>query len=134
MTDLTETYITSIEVANILGIHPKSAGLLVRKGKIPVVKIANRWLVPRAVVDEFAKDYEGRRGKLRTKRKYTEESEMEYRVRAALYARVSTAWTQSSSFGSLWKRSFSGARPISQGYEMACEPAVRRAGGLIELR
>ncbi len=63
---------------------------MVRKGKIPAVKIANRWLVPRAVVDKFAKDYEGRRGKLRTKCKYTEESEMEYRVRAALYARVST--------------------------------------------
>jgi len=71
MEDLTSTYITTTDVANILGINPKSAGLLARKGKIPAVKIANRWLIPKAFVEEFAKIYVPRRGRPRRKRKYT---------------------------------------------------------------
>ena len=71
MENLTETYTTTTEVANILGINPKSAGLLARNGRIPAVKIANRWLVPRALVEEFAQTYVGRRGRPRRKRRYT---------------------------------------------------------------
>ena len=41
-------FITTTEAANILGISPKSSGFLVRSGKIPGVKLANRWLVSRA--------------------------------------------------------------------------------------
>ncbi|MCX5991074.1 MAG: helix-turn-helix domain-containing protein [Chloroflexi bacterium] len=71
MEELTRTYITTTEVANILRINPKSAGFLARKGKIPAVKIANRWLIPKAAVEELAKTYVPRRGRPRSKRKYT---------------------------------------------------------------
>ncbi len=56
-------YITTKQVAEILRIDPKSAGFLVRQGKLPGIKIANRWLVDRSSVEEFAKTYEARRGR-----------------------------------------------------------------------
>lgn len=71
MEDLTETYTTTTEVANILGINPKSAGLLARRGRIHAVKIANRWLIPRAFIEGFAQTYVAKRGRPRRKRKYT---------------------------------------------------------------
>ncbi len=58
-----DNYISTTEAAEILGIEPKSAGLLARQGKIPSVKIANRWLVDRTKLDEFKETYEGRRGR-----------------------------------------------------------------------
>ena len=74
MQELTGLYISTTEVAKILSIDPKSAGALVRTGKIPGVKLANRWLVSRAFVEELAKTYHGQRGRPRTKRKYTKRS------------------------------------------------------------
>ena len=71
MEDLFENYVTSAEAAAILGINAKSAGFLAHTGKIPAVKMANRWLIPRAFLEEFAKTYTGRRGRPRRKRKYT---------------------------------------------------------------
>ena len=58
-------------MTQILAIDQKSAGYLVRNGTIPGVKVANRWLVAKAFVGEMAKTYHGRRGRPRTKRKYT---------------------------------------------------------------
>ena len=74
MEELSSVYVTSAEAANILSITPKATGLLVRQGKLPAEKIANRWLIPRSLVEEFAKTYEGRRGRPRVKRKYTKRS------------------------------------------------------------
>ena len=74
MQSLTDNYITTAEAAKILSIDPKSAGALVRTGKIPGVKLANRWLVSRAFVEEMAKTYHGQRGRPRTKRRYTKRS------------------------------------------------------------
>ena len=74
MNTLTKQYITTSEAAVILTIHPKSAGLLVRQGKIPGVKIANRWLILRSIVEEVAKTYLPKRGHPRVKRKYTKRS------------------------------------------------------------
>ncbi len=74
MQELTGLYISTTEVAKILSIDPKSAGALVRTGKIPGVKLANRWLVSRSFVEEMAKTYHGQRGRPRTKRKYTKRS------------------------------------------------------------
>ena len=76
MQDLKETYLTSPEAARILGVTYVGVAQLARQGKIPAVKIANRWLIPRAFVEEFAKTYEGRRGRPRTKRRYTKRSEV----------------------------------------------------------
>ena len=58
-----DNYIGTTEAAEILGIDPKSAGYLARQGKIPAIKIANRWLVDRSKLDEFKQTYEARRGR-----------------------------------------------------------------------
>jgi excisionase family DNA binding protein len=65
--DVKATYITSPEAARILRITNVGVAQLVRHGKIPAVKIANRWLIPKAFVEEFAKTYEGRRGRPKKK-------------------------------------------------------------------
>jgi len=62
MQSLTDNYITTAEAAKILSIDPKSAGALVRTGKIPGVKLANRWLIPRAFVEEMARPTMGKEG------------------------------------------------------------------------
>ena len=41
---------------------------------LAAVKIANRWLISRATLEEFAKTYVPKRGRPRTKRKYTKRS------------------------------------------------------------
>ena len=69
-----EAYMSSAEAAKTLGIDPKSAGALVRHGKLPAVKIANRWLIPKAAVMELSKNYVPKRGRPRKKRKYTKRS------------------------------------------------------------
>ena len=66
MEDLTETYMTTSQMAAVLGIHPKAANLLVRNGTVKAVKIANRWLIRRTEVKELAKTYVGRPGRPKT--------------------------------------------------------------------
>lgn len=57
-----ETFISSSEAAAILGLRPFGIQKLVKRGRIPAEKIANRWLIRRAFVEEFAKTYVPRRG------------------------------------------------------------------------
>ncbi len=70
--DVKASYVTSPEAARILGITYVGVAQLVRQGKIPAVKIANRWLIPRDFVEEYAKTYQGRRGRPRTKHRHLE--------------------------------------------------------------
>ncbi len=65
--DVDAAYMSSPQVARILGITGVGVAQLVRQGKIPAVKIANRWLIPRDFVEEFARTYEGKRGRPRRK-------------------------------------------------------------------
>jgi excisionase family DNA binding protein len=65
--DVDAAYMSSPQAARILGITGVGVAQLVRQGKIPAVKIANRWLIPRAFVEEFARTYEGKRGRPRKK-------------------------------------------------------------------
>jgi len=44
---------------------------LLKAGKLRGEKIANRWLIRRADLEEFAKTYVPKVGRPRTKRKYT---------------------------------------------------------------
>ena len=74
MQELIDNFITTAEAAKILSIDAKSAGLLVRRGTIPGIKVANRWLVSRSFVEELAKTYHSGPGRPRTKRKYTKRS------------------------------------------------------------
>jgi len=62
------------EAARILGIHPLAVQKLIYRGQLPAEKIAYRWLIPRAAVEEFAKTYTPKRGHPRVKRKYTKRS------------------------------------------------------------
>ena len=63
--DVNATYMSSPQAAKILRITYVGVAQLARQGKIPAVKIANRWLIPRAFVEEFAQTYEGKRGRPR---------------------------------------------------------------------
>ena len=71
MAGLRNTYIPSTEAAEILGLRPYGIQKLIRRGQLPGEKIANRWFIPRAAVEELAKTYVPKRGHPRVKRKYT---------------------------------------------------------------
>lgn len=74
MAALRNSYISSSEAAEILGLRPYGIQKLIRRGQLPGEKVANRWFIPRAFVEEFAKTYVPKRGKPRRKRKYTKRS------------------------------------------------------------
>ena len=65
--DFNGTYVSAAEATQTLGITP--AG-----GRVPAVKVANRWLLARDDVEAFAATYAGKPGRPRTKRKYTKRS------------------------------------------------------------
>ena len=65
---------SSLEAAKLLGASQVTVSQLCQHRKIPSVKIANRWLIPSDALDEFAKTYIPKRGRPRTKRKYTKRS------------------------------------------------------------
>ncbi len=71
MAAFTTTYLESSEAADMLGIHHMAIQRLLRDGKLPAEKIANRWLLRRTDVEEFAKTYVPKIGRPRQKRKYT---------------------------------------------------------------
>ena len=71
MTTLTQSVISSAEAAYFLGIHPLSIQKLIYSGSLSAEKIANRWLIQRDELAEFAKTYNPNRGRPKTKRKYT---------------------------------------------------------------
>ena len=69
MTSLTRQYVTSQEAARILGINPRALANMAAAGRLPgAEKVAYRWLVHRDTLTEFARTYEARRGRPRTKR------------------------------------------------------------------
>ena len=63
--DPRDDLVSTSEVARLLGIHRVTAAQVVRSGRLPALKVANRWLVRRSVLEEFAKTYEGRPGRPR---------------------------------------------------------------------
>ncbi|MDA0265179.1 MAG: helix-turn-helix domain-containing protein [Chloroflexi bacterium] len=72
--NLTSTLVSSADAAAVLGIHPLSIQKLIYSGALSAEKIANRWLISREELTEFAKTYNPNRGRPRTKRKYTKRS------------------------------------------------------------
>ena len=72
--NLNSTVISSAEAAKILGIHPLSIQKLIYRGVLSADKIANRYLISRDELMEFAKTYNRNRGRPRTKRRYTKRS------------------------------------------------------------
>jgi len=71
---LNDAYVSTGEAARVLSMHPLAVQRLIHGGRLPAEKIANRWLIPRKALEEFAKTYVPRRGRPRTKRKYTKRS------------------------------------------------------------
>ena len=67
-------YLSSRQAALILGAKPITVSQLCQRGQLPAEKIANRWLIPRTELEEFAKTYKAQRGRPRTKRQYTKRS------------------------------------------------------------
>ena len=65
---------SSAEAATVLGIHPLSVQKLIYSGALSAEKIANRWLIPKDELMQFAQTYNPNRGRPRTKRKYTKRS------------------------------------------------------------
>jgi excisionase family DNA binding protein len=72
MLDINADYMSSPQAAKVLRITYVGVAQLARQGKIPAVKIANRWLIPKTFVEEFARTYEGKRGRPRKKGPCTE--------------------------------------------------------------
>ncbi|MBM4467737.1 MAG: helix-turn-helix domain-containing protein, partial [Chloroflexi bacterium] len=49
-----------------LCIHPDSVRRLIRQGKIPAFKFANKWLIRRDELEQFARGYYSRPGRKAT--------------------------------------------------------------------
>ena len=55
--------ISSHEAADRLKVHHKTISRLMRQGKLSAVKVANRWLIQEADVENFAKTYVAKKGR-----------------------------------------------------------------------
>jgi excisionase family DNA binding protein len=58
-----DQFITSPQAAKILNIDRITVARLIREGKIPATKFADRWLIEKAAVEKFAETYVSRRGR-----------------------------------------------------------------------
>jgi excisionase family DNA binding protein len=57
-----ENYLTVIEAARRLRIHPDTVKRLCRQGDIPAVKLRNTWLIDRENLEVFSGTYLPKRG------------------------------------------------------------------------
>ena len=55
--------VTASEAAAILNVHHKTIARLMRLGKLPAVKIANRWLIEESAFNTFCESYVGKKGR-----------------------------------------------------------------------
>ena len=69
-----DQFVSSSEAAKLLGAAHITVSQLCQSGRLPAVKIANRWLIRKDVLEEFAKTYVPKVGHPRTKRKYIKRS------------------------------------------------------------
>ena len=74
LTQARRDYMSSGEAAQMLGITPEAASRLVRQGKLPGVKIGRFYVIHREAVETLSKGYVAKRGRPRTKGKYTKRS------------------------------------------------------------
>jgi excisionase family DNA binding protein len=57
-----EDFVTVIDAAERLGIHPESVRRLIRQERLPAKKFQNSWLIARDVLEQFASGYDKRPG------------------------------------------------------------------------
>jgi excisionase family DNA binding protein len=55
-----------LEAGSRLNIHPDSVRRLIRQGKIPAFKFANKWLIRKDELEQFALGYDSRPGRKTT--------------------------------------------------------------------
>jgi len=61
-----DNYVGVLEAGRRLNIHPESVRRLIRQGKIPGTKFANKWLIRKDELEQFALTYDPRRGRAAT--------------------------------------------------------------------
>ena len=59
---LLDNYAGVDEISTRLNIHAESVRRLIRQGKLPAIKFGNKWLVERAILEQFASRYDPRPG------------------------------------------------------------------------
>ena len=57
-----DDYLTAIEAARRLKVHPETVKRLCRQGDLPAQKFRNTWLIQRDVLDVFSNTYDPRPG------------------------------------------------------------------------
>ena len=57
-----EDYVTAIEAARRLDVHPETVKRLCRQGDLPAQKFRNTWLIRREILDVFSSTYDPRPG------------------------------------------------------------------------
>jgi len=61
-----DNYVSVVEAAETLGVHPETVKRMCREGRIPARKVHNMWLIHKKELAKFASTYdEPRRGKRR---------------------------------------------------------------------
>ena len=63
-----DDYLSIVEAAQILGVHPGTMKRLCRNGKFEAKKVHNTWLIRSGTLHLFAEGYKGRRGRPPTKK------------------------------------------------------------------
>lgn len=58
-----EDYITVLEAARGLGVHPETVKRLIREGHLPAIKVHNTWFIHRDKFEVFRGTYIPRRGR-----------------------------------------------------------------------
>jgi len=61
-----DNYVDVLEAGRRLNIHPESVRRLIRQGKIPGIKFANKWLIRKDELEQFAQAYNPRSGRKAT--------------------------------------------------------------------
>jgi excisionase family DNA binding protein len=57
-----DQFVDVLEASRTLGVHPDSVRRLIVREELPAYKYANKWLIRKDVLAEFAKTYYGRPG------------------------------------------------------------------------
>ena len=80
-----DQFVSSSEAAKLLGAAHITVTQLCQQGKLPAIKVANRWLIPRDLLAEFTETHVPKVGHPRTKRKYTKRSPVWFQSLRRLY-------------------------------------------------
>ncbi len=52
-----QPYISTSEAAHVLGVHPVAVRRMVAEGRLPGMKVARNWIIPKDALLKFARTY-----------------------------------------------------------------------------